>query len=497
MKYYPIILLLSLLILSAIVANQLLLLKLTFAFNCQKGFKMNRTKSMILKFVVAAVLSLIINSLFFARKFKAPTFNWESMLDYLSTNDPLPPFEQNDTNNNNRKENTNVPKHKFAIFFNTFSRSESTSLAKSIITSQLQEINAQPLLQESPIFYTRIGNYADWEWPLSLCQGMNHTSDRPPHSIVTHYGYNDKPRISSNSTSTDSSRDETPRLRVCTEIAAVPTGDEMITLSELYKYCHSPENHESTVVYMHSKGTYTSNAKNDGLRALLMKAVLSMECLLGTTNNNVTTTTTTIDSTNLTATTCDTCSTRFSFLPFSAYVGNMFVAKCNYISKLTPPHEFEEQKQKVINTMKNATTKITLPNKRNIYETKLDNQTSYKFREKEYMWIDRKSWIGVDRYAAEHWIASHPDIRPCEVFPQETNPAIIYGRSIPLDRFQKPKLTSIQDTMTTNVSKQFWSKNGKFYHPWYSDKGKLFEFQQLYGAVPKTHSWFYTFWSQY
>lgn len=250
-----------------------------------------------------------------------------------------------------------IGENRFAIFYNTFSpNGNDATHAKSIINSQLEEINSQPLLDQSPLFYTRIGD-SSWEWPIRECQGNNN--------------------------------------RLCKQIAAVPEGDEMITLTALYNYCRVAEHEQHKVVYIHSKGTYTRNTKNDQLRTILMRAVMSTECLEERTTN------------------CDTCSTRFMLFPIPCYMGNMWVAKCSYVSRLIPPDKFEGRKRNVIEEMKNH-TKMKI-NK--WYETNLGNSSSYMFPAKSFFWIEHKSWIGTDRYAAEHWVGSHPNIRPCEVFP--------------------------------------------------------------------------------
>ena len=347
--------------------------------------------------------------------------------------------------------------NKIAIFFNTFS-GNNTYNARKIITSQLHAINLQPLLDNSSLFYTRIGNLS-WEWPESECRGgLSHQQVNP--------GNNTKELRKKAS-------------RICTQIAAVEKGDEMLTLAQVHNYCREPDHEQNKVVYMHSKGTYTVNKNNDQLRTILMRAILSTECLLQ-------------DSTMEEDFKCDVCSTRFGFLPFLSYMGNMWVAECSYISKLIPPKKFENSKRKAIEKMRNSTRNVHP----RLFETKLDNRTSYLFKESQSYWITRPSWIGIERYAAEHWIGSHPDIVPCEVFASDTNPQLQYGKGIALSKFQPPKLQIIQETMTVNRSMEFWTHN-YLMHPWYGKEGRLFEFRELYGKIPKNDSWFYTYWSQY
>ena len=301
-----------------------------------------------------------------------------------------------------------------AIFFNTFSGSN-TDHAKAIISSQLQAINSQPLLDESPLFYTRIGNFS-WEWPHEDCRGV-----RTHHNQTI-------PRNFNHTT-----------LRKCTQIAAIEKGSEMVTLAQLHNYCQEPGKSFDKVVYLHSKGTYTSNPANDSLRTILMKAILSTECLKGN---------------------CDACSTLVQFIPSPHYMGNMWVADCSHISKLLSPNEFQKRKGHVvvkIEEMKNRTKKSP-------------------------PWM-----LGIDRYAAEHWLFSHPDISPCEVFSSsDKNPTLIYGRNISVGEFNPPKLQHIQETMITKKA----NSRGNF---WYDKECKLLEFKELYGKVPTNGSWFYMY----
>lgn len=362
-------------------------------------------------------------------------------------------------------DDTSSTSSRIAIFFNTFSSINNTKNTNDIITSQLREINSQPLLDGAPVYYTRVGDL-DWEWPVSECvRGYNNDN------------INDNDNINTNITSPTHGKTHGNSRRQCTEIAAVPEGDEMLSLQPLYEYCVQHE--RDRVVYMHSKGTYTVSLQNNQLRTILMKAIMSNECLELPDK-------------------CDTCSTRFTFVPFLVYIGNMWVANCSYISKLIPPKDFESSKQRVIATMKNNDTTTPIGNNNMWYQTKLDNVTSYKSLARLMFWIDRDSWMGVGRYASEHWIGSHPDLKPCEVFGDDENPRILYGKKINLRKFKPPNLQKIQDTMTTNASEAFWVKKSPYvYHPWYAKDGRLYEYKNLYSKVPQNGSWFYTLWSRF
>jgi hypothetical protein len=330
---------------------------------------------------------------------------------------------------------------KFAIFFNTFSKINKTEHAKQIIISQLQEINSQPLLDGAALFYTRIGEL-DWEWPVFECRG-NLT-------------------LSSNQTQ-----------RQCTEIAALPEGHENVSLQAMHQYC--VRNKQDRVVYMHSKGTFTESKVNDQLRNILMKAITSEGCLNYTADG-----------------TCHTCSARFSYTPFPTYIGNMFVAECSYISKLIAPNVFEPHKQRVIAQMKNNTRQIHPGWHETKLHNEIDNKTSvYKVKTSSMFWIDHESWTGVGRYAAEHWLGSHPDLKPCEVFSAENgNPLIRYGKRINVPGFKPPKLEKIQEAITNRTITK------TAYHPWFQKDARLYEYKELYSKHPHNDSWFFNLWSE-
>jgi hypothetical protein len=129
-------------------------------------------------------------------------------------------------------------------------------------------------------------------------------------------------------------------------------GSESVTLFAMWNYCK--EHHNDNVIYMHSKGSFTSGAENDRLRRFLTRGVLSDEC------RNM-------------PSTCNICSSRFSPLPHPHTSGNMFVARCDYIRKLVDP-------------------------------TRIRNKMSF---------IDRypaeRPWCkGRERFSLEHWSYSHP-----------------------------------------------------------------------------------------
>ena len=95
----------------------------------------------------------------------------------------------------------------------------------------------------------------------------------------------------------------------------VEGGDEGETLHALWNYCRSNNNHDTKVIYLHSKGSFHPSEQNDKLRRFLTEGALSGECA------------------HL-PDTCNVCSSRMSPLPHPHTPGNMWLARCDYVAKL-------------------------------------------------------------------------------------------------------------------------------------------------------------------
>lgn len=122
---------------------------------------------------------------------------------------------------------------------------------------------------------------------------------------------------------------------------------------------------------MHTKGSYHSyNGSNDVWRRFLMKAILSKPCFF-----------------TVMPKTCNVCSARFSPLPYPHTSGNFFVSTCEYIRRLVPPCRF----QAALDSMVAQAPVEPQPN-RNLWD------------------------LGLWRFAAEHWVHSHPTVSPCDVY---------------------------------------------------------------------------------
>lgn len=89
--------------------------------------------------------------------------------------------------------------------------------------------------------------------------------------------------------------------------------------------------------------------------------------------------------------TCDTCGSRMSPLPFAHLPGNMWAARCSYISKLIEPKLFQSAMDEVLENRKKEPPTCPRPG------GLADN------------------CYGVGRFSNEHWVLSHPEARPCDL----------------------------------------------------------------------------------
>lgn len=154
--------------------------------------------------------------------------------------------------------------------------------------------------------------------------------------------------------------------RQCRHLAHYEQGSEMLTLQHLFEHCRA--NLSKQVVYMHTKGSFHPTYPNTRLRHFLTKAIFSKECMVM-------------------PQTCNVCSSRFSSLPHPHVPGNMWLATCEYISQLLPPSTFEAAMSAMVRKSRAA----PVPSRRPME-------------------------IGMHRYSAEHWLCSHPNVSPCDLY---------------------------------------------------------------------------------
>ena len=208
-----------------------------------------------------------------------------------------------------------------------------------------------------------------------------------------------------------------------TLIAHHNTGGEEVTLHSLWEHCR--DNRSEKVIYLHSKGTFHASYLNDILRRFLTRGALSNEC-------------------RTLPTSCNVCSSRMSPTPHPHTPGNMWLARCDYVSKLIDPALFRSA-----------------------------------------MGGRENPCIGQGRFALEHWIHSHPDAQPCDVY---TNPAYVWGYSpLPKGDFAKVLARVPRYPWDTYAKNRGCGSSGQALQP------RLDEYKRLYNAVPSESWWGWLF----
>jgi hypothetical protein len=215
------------------------------------------------------------------------------------------------------------------------------------------------------------------------------------------------------------------------------TGSEMNRLRSIYNYCS--QHPSSKVVYLHSKGSYHPRPENKALRQFLTRGALLTDCSMTD------------------PTTCHVCTSRFSPTPHPHNSGNMWTARCSYIKGLIPRQQFLECMAQV--------ERLTASN--------------------------NPACIGSRRMAAEHWVHSHPSVKPCDLF---TDPDFQW-------RYQY--LSSTSGTRPGDFSLQpaprfAWneSKRGCMTSFGKHLQHRLAEYKCLYQQLPDDSWWGWKLWNQ-
>ena len=232
-------------------------------------------------------------------------------------------------------------------------------------------------------------------------------------------------------------------------------GQEDLTLSRLYQYCqHSPT---AKVVYIHTKGSYHANGgRNHAWRWHLTQAALTCAQETTTWSNYH----------------CNLCGLQFYPVWTTFYPGNMWTASCSYVNQLWSPHEFGRRLETVIESARD--------DKSNKFVWTLYNASN-------------PGNLGLGRYAMEHWIASHPLVRPCEIATDSPHLEVWYSKNVTQSKavLQAPQhgwetggwfrwnATRVRKLLLTpKVEKEYFLLPGLTY-----------KWQQLYHQVPPLDSW--------
>jgi len=231
----------------------------------------------------------------------------------------------------------------------------------------------------------------------------------------------------------------------CTQHSYIREAFEEQTLHALYQYCSKHK--DARVTYLHSKGTFHPRADQNIWREGLTRSALDNKCLLPPLQQ------------------CNVCGKNFHPAPLRM-AGNMFTASCDYVRNLVPPLEFQDKMAKA------AQKAQELWRDPNAYFS-----TQVKYGRKTL----QESFMGIGRYANEHWITSHPDLVPCEV---DENGIWTKAPTIPV-------FENIAKILRKNLDPKREDLNRAEY---VLLPGKMFMWNSLYnGARPSNNSWFWEY----
>lgn len=173
---------------------------------------------------------------------------------------------------------------------------------------------------------------------------------------------------------------------------------------------------------------------------------------------------------------CNVCGSEFYPLPFLQFSGNLFSASCSYVKNLLPPSTFEER-------MNDIAGDVLIAQVEEVYTTKLVRFNA--------------QILGSYQHSVEHWISSHPYLKPCDVAPMKTEKksgssleeqmehyswslAPRHGRDSALARHYNIDVTS---------EPKFRTKRVKALREYYYLAGNVIRWHRLYEKMPDASSW--------
>jgi hypothetical protein len=334
------------------------------------------------------------------------------------------------------------------IFYNIYLRTENEERKKlglSIVQQQLAKKSSFALAADVPVYYTLIAQDNATDEIQRICGETNNT---------------------------------------CHPLKYIEQGGEDVTLQSLWNFCKT---HPTTLVtYIHNKGSFHPSKTNYKFRLMLTKGALSNECQSITTRNTHSSSSTS-SSSSPAELDCNICGARFAPTPHFHMTGNMWTAQCHYVNQLLPPNQFAARMDAMLEyILSHATNQNQQPNNDNNINDKKDNnpipQPTPEHIEEE--WV-----LGLKRYAMEHWLGSHPTLKPCDV---QADPAYVYGRMDlpkPVDRWH-PTLQRAPWRSLSHFRKVRFPTG-----EWFCGTARLVEFQFLYGQHPPSDSFVWEYYA--
>ena len=201
---------------------------------------------------------------------------------------------------------------------------------------------------------------------------------------------------------------------------------EEATLQSLWQYCL--KNRNENVIYLHNDRPYATEGNN-----FFASGALSSECANLPDN-------------------CNLCGTRMNPIPHPQFLGNMWLARCDYVALLMDPIVFGNEMKRIAPS------------------------TGY--------------CRGVGFFAGSHWINSHPAAKPCDL---HSSPSFLASRDIQLVSSNidyEPKLESAPRFDLLSYAKR---SERNCQHAGKTIEERLDEYNEIYDIAPCESWWGWEF----
>ena len=259
----------------------------------------------------------------------------------------------------------------------------------------------------------------------------------------------------------------------CHSLGHVREGHEEVTLQHLYNFC--VDHPDQTVIYVHTKGTFHAHVDNHKWRHFLTSAVLKPACLFALLHEQQQ---------------CNVCGLQFYPMWIPMFPGNFFAAQCSYIQHLLPVAEHDSKMSQLIQAIQVGRNE---PNK--LWSTLV------------YKW--QRDVLGADRWSREAWVASHPQLVPCDMAGNLTQLFLTVPESQGMEHIAQQQHASraprvdifqgdwyrrnwkglIRATHNNNQPTDTQSCSLRRPHEYFLLPGLLYRYHFLYGQFPPHDSW--------
>lgn len=312
----------------------------------------------------------------------------------------------------------------FAIFYNAYINPNSINQSLQIVEEQLNKISASS--HNSTSFFYNVLGYNLTE--NMLCSQLSSNGNQKP--------------------------------KQCKQINYYPSGDESITLQDVYEYCQV--NPLSAVVYLHDKGSFHPTGSNRRIRKVATASALSDACHYFPPEK------------------CNLCVNKFQFLPNHHTPGAMWVGNCTYLKTLIPPKDFASRRHDMFKTVRYEANNMQQSNISIVKELYCIQKLVENFEENQAFNGDQWKFLSLGRYAMEHWAFSGPNLQPCHTI------------DFPLIKVKTDTFAPTNATIGPGKGQLIFESATTT--GWYQLKGRLWEMNFLYNTTPPSSSFI---WSVY